>query len=142
MMLYFASSQVRSLAGVRFRLATRLLAALLPLSLLAPTFVCGAGFETARDGTACCRAMKYACHEENGGSAACCQRKSPAPVELAVTLLSRGMKRPQPLAVVARLPVLLNQNSWARPNLQPLALSGGHSPPGIPLFLLHAVLLI
>ncbi|HKS97294.1 MAG TPA: hypothetical protein VJV74_14320 [Terriglobia bacterium] len=125
-----------------FRLPARLVAVLLPLSLLAPTLLCGVQAISPRDASACCRAMKFACHRGDTYSA-CCERQAPEPSRLAIIAPVRKSTHSQPMLAVSLLPIAAmnaTPSGWQR---APSASDTGHAPPGeVPLFLLHSILLI
>jgi len=92
--------------------------------------------------TACCRAMRFACHG-SGTPNACCLRNASVPAPSAMPLPVKSASIHAPVLTVlwmlhAAYPNL--QNPTARQSRNPLA---GHSPPGnVHIFLLHSALLI
>ena len=120
----------------------RLVAILLPLTLLAPAFVCGAA-PTTRSGEspACCRAMNIACHER--GTFTCCEHQSPATDGLTLGSPVRAVNRPQPAGAIVLLPAASILGASSAPSGESAVLSAAHSPPtSAPLFLLYSILLI
>jgi len=112
------------------------------LSAFAPFLLCGGGFPTKAEASACCRAMQFQCHKTNGDSA-CCKHQSVAPVPPGITSASQ-VSPSRPLATVGVLPVAVTARSLASHFGQRLFdLFPAHSPPGsVPLFLFHLILLI
>jgi hypothetical protein len=125
-----------------FRLPARLIAGLLPLCLLAPTLLCGAYTVTPQDASACCRAMKYACHQGDAYSA-CCERQAPEPSRVAILAPARKTTHSQPMEATSWLPVAPVTAALSGSHGAFSASDAGHPPPGeVPLFLLHSILLI
>jgi hypothetical protein len=121
----------------------RLVAALLPFCLLAPTLICGADSRTPQEAaSACCRAMNFACHQRNTSSA-CCEHEGPPPPEVAVVSTVKKVARSQPLATIALFPVQPSAEAARQQGRELPSFFPGHSPPtDIPLFLLNSILLI
>jgi len=125
-----------------FRLPARLVSGFLPLCLLAPTLLCGAQAVTPRDASACCRAMKFACHQGDAYSA-CCERQAPEPSRIAIVAPVRKTTHSQPTQV-SSLPPAAPTTLAGSGSRQAFPVSDtGPAPPGdVPLFLLHSILLI
>ena len=112
------------------------------LSAFAPFLLCGGGFPTKAEASACCRAMQFQCHKTDGESA-CCKHQSVAPVQPAISSASQ-VAPPQPLATVGVLPIAVTGSLLAGQfGDRLLDLFPAHSPPGsVPLFLFHSTFLI
>lgn len=139
----------RNALRFRFRLArragwsatSRLMAVVLPLTLLAPALLCGAATAPYGQSPACCRAMNFACHER--GSFTCCEHQSPAAGGVVLASPVRTVNRPQPAGAIVLLPAASILGASSAPSGGSAVLSAAHSPPHVaPLFLLHSVLLI
>jgi len=112
-------------------------------SLLAPALNCAAmDAATKEEGSACCHAMNFACHNQQAPTA-CCKREASAPLLNALPLPARKASSVPPLSVTGFLsvPEVL---TFATPSLtQYQNLFGAHSPPGnVRVFLLNSALLI
>ncbi len=121
----------------------RIVAVSLLFSLLAPALNCAASdAATEEEGSACCHAMHFACHNQQAPSA-CCKREASAPSPNAVPFPLRKASSVPPLSATAFLsaPIVL---TFVNPSvLQFQNLFGGHSPPGnVRVFLLNSALLI
>ncbi len=122
------------------RTVARLVAVSLLFSLLWPAFLCGLAPEPQDRASDCCRAMRFACHEQ-AVNRACCNQPVSTPTLVAVATQARRLVNPLPLLTgaflsAAKTPLLA---------LRPIGLPSTslHPPPGnVPLFLLHSVLLI
>lgn len=120
----------------------RLLALSVTLSFLAPGFACGGDLRAQPDTSACCRAMKGACHPAGEGTAGCCQHETPPPAQPALATAVRSNHHVERPLLFCLLPVPLNL-SPATGVARPASIVAGLSPPGHePLFLLHSALLI
>jgi hypothetical protein len=125
-----------------FLASTRLMAAFLPLCLLAPILLCGADAVTPQDASACCRIMKFACHQGDAYSA-CCERQAPAPARVAVVAPVRKTTGFQPMQATSLLPVATMTAAFGGSHRAFSVSDAGPAPPGdVPLFLLHSILLI
>lgn len=126
----------------KFRLPARLVSGLLPLCLLAPTLLCSAEAVTPQDASACCRAMKFACHQGDAYSA-CCERQAPLPSRVAIVAPLRKTTHSQPTLVSGLLPAAPITLTASGSHQSFPASDTGPAPPGdVPLFLLHSILLI
>src|SRR5579859_4283381 len=122
---------------------TRYVALSLLFSLLAPALNCTViGAATKEEGSACCHAMNFACHNQQAPTA-CCKREASAPSLNALPFPARKASSVPPLSVTAFLgaPVAL---TFANPSATQFQnLFAGHSPPGnLRVFLLNSALLI
>lgn len=121
----------------------RCVALSLLFSLLAPALNCGViDTATKEEGSACCHAMNFACHNQQAPTT-CCKREASGPAPNALPLPARKVSSVPPLSVTAFLsvPVVL---TFSNPSvLQFQNHFAGHSPPGnIRVFLLNSALLI
>ena len=92
--------------------------------------------------TACCRAMRFACHSSETPNA-CCLRAASIPAPEAMSLpVTRAAVHSPVLTVAFMLPVSIP--NWQGPSaLQSGTPFGGYSPPGkVHIFLLHSTLLV
>jgi hypothetical protein len=92
--------------------------------------------------TACCRAMRFACHGSQAPQA-CCLRATSVPAPGALPLPAQRASVHAPVFAVAAIPAAAAANLLdpsARYSRTPFE---GHSPPGnVPIFVLYSTLLI
>ncbi len=122
------------------RTVARLVAVSLLASLLWPAFLCGLAPDPQDRASDCCRAMRFACHEQKVNRV-CCNQPVSTPSLVAVAAQAR-----RPLNPLASLTgAFLSPVKTTLLALRSVCLSSTslHPPPGnVSLFLLHSVLLI
>lgn len=121
----------------------RCVALSLLFSLLAPALNCAAkDAATKEEGSACCHAMKFACHNQQAPTS-CCKQEASAPALNALPLPARKASSVPPLSATAFLSVPIAL-TFANPSLTQFQnLFAGHSPPrNVRTFLLNSALLI
>lgn len=122
------------------RAVARVVALSLVFSLLGPALLCGLPPAPPNDASDCCRAMRFACHEQDGNRV-CCNQPVSTPSLVAVPTQVRRLVNPLPSLTGA----LLSAAETPLLALRSVCLSSTslHPPPGnVPLFLLHSALLI
>jgi len=122
---------------------TRILAALLVFSALASSLNCASGeVTTKQEGSACCRAMRFACHKSQAPSA-CCTGEASTRTPIAVPLPAKKVSSPPLLIAATFLLTSTVSTITDQAVIHSRILREGHSPPGnVRIFLLHSALLI
>lgn len=121
----------------------RIVAVSLLFSLVAPALNCAASDATTKEeGSACCHAMRFACHNQQALTA-CCKREASAPLLSALPPPLRKASSVPPLSVTDFLSAAAVLTFVNPSVIQYQNLFGGHSPPGkVRVFLLNSALLI
>lgn len=121
----------------------RIIALSLLFSLLAPALNCAiSDAATKAEGSACCHAMKFACHNQQAPTS-CCKQEASGSAANALPLPARKASSVPPLSVTGFLSAP-HALTFANPSTtQYHNLFTGHSPPGnVRVFLLNSTLLI